>query len=63
MQDDDNQRAIEHMVELAKLTGAACSSVSDGHVIVMRKDKLQTLLDQEGDVVVIFVKSKPDVLQ
>jgi hypothetical protein len=60
---DDKQETVEYLVAMAKLTGAACSTVSDGHVIVMRKDKLQSLLDKEGEVIVIFVKNKPDVLK
>lgn len=62
---DDQQKAVEYMIELAKLQGAACSTVSDGHVIVIRKDRLKSLLDERGngEVVVIFVKNKPDVLQ
>lgn len=55
--------SIEYIVELAKKTGAACATVSDGHVIVLSRNRLKELLEKENndsELVVIFVKRTPD---
>jgi hypothetical protein len=49
------------LVALAREKGIASAAVSDGTVIVFRRDKLQELLDANTsqDVVVVFVQTKP----
>jgi hypothetical protein len=55
---DDNNARIEYLMALVEHTGAACSTVSDGHIIVMKRDRLKKLLQQnsDSDTVVVFIK-------
>jgi hypothetical protein len=56
MSSEDN--AIEFMLKTLELQGAAISTVSDGHVIMFKKNYLLELLKQnpESEKLVIFLK-------
>jgi hypothetical protein len=48
----------DYMLALVERNGAACASVSDGHVLVFRRDTLERLLaDNDADLLSIFVKT------
>lgn len=54
----DYSKQIDYLISSAKLNGAACATVSDGHVLVLTKDKLRVLLEskEDSEIVVVFVQ-------
>lgn len=52
---------VEFLLEQAKATGVACSTVKDGHVLVFTRKHLQHILSSMNDQneVIVFVK-RPD---
>lgn len=50
--------ATEFLLEAAEANGVACATVTDGHVLVFKRTKLEEVLKTTGDreTVVIFVK-------
>jgi hypothetical protein len=54
----------EYMWELARTQGVACSTVSDGHVIILSKQTLMNLLARASEskegACVLFIK-RPDM--
>lgn len=58
---NDVAKTAEHLMELARLNGTACATVSDGHLIFLRRDVLanlakQQVSDDHDEVAVIFIK-------
>lgn len=53
-----NDKKIDFLIESALKNGASCATVSDGHVIVIKKDTLKSLLDDKNtsEIVTIFVQ-------
>ena len=53
-----NKDAFEYLSKVLDAQGVACSTVSDGHVLMFKRSTLQGLLDKhpENDKFVIFVK-------
>lgn len=50
---------IEYMLECAKRTGAAASTVSDGTILVLSKTRLRALLEKdESEFAVVFVQNE-----
>lgn len=51
----------EYMVEVARKMGVACATVSDGHVLIFTREKIQEILaaSEEKGIVIIHVK-RPD---
>lgn len=53
--------AIDFSFELAKLEGACCMTVKDGHVLLIQRSFLEALLAKhDQDRIVIFLK-RPDM--
>lgn len=52
----------EYLLALAKTQGAACATVSDGHVLILRKDHLERLMSKNPDseLLVVFVQRGSD---
>ena len=52
---------VKFLLESVEQFGVACSTVSDGHMLVFKRSKLKELLEQNPnqDVLAIFVK-RPD---
>lgn len=47
----------DYLMEVARTTGAACATVADGHVLILKKENLKKLLDEgNSEFAVIFVK-------
>ena len=57
---EDNNDYGGFLVESAKLNGAACATVSDGHVILFKLSYLKELLEKHSDqeLLTIFVKRR-----
>lgn len=57
----DKQDAAEFFAKMVETQGVACSTVSDGHVLLFKREWLQNLLDQYPDRerLSIFIK-RPD---
>lgn len=52
----------EFMVETAKKIGVSCATVSDGHLLIFTKEKLQEILaaaDPNSALIVVHIK-RPD---
>lgn len=61
MSSNQNQKTIEFMLELLEQQGVVCSTVSDGHVILFKRTKLLSILNNNPDqeTISIFIK-RPD---
>jgi DUF1009 family protein len=51
----------EYLIEVAKKMGVACATVSDGHVIILTREKIQEILAaaQDKGMVIVHIK-RPD---
>lgn len=58
---DQQQKAIDFMLELLEQQGVVCSTVSDGHILMFKRQKLLSLLNNHPDqeTISIFIK-RPD---
>ena len=58
---NDKDDGIEFFQTLVETQGVACSTVSDGHVLMFKRSFLQAMLDKNADQekFIIFVK-RPD---
>lgn len=60
---DNAADAIDFMIKLADVEGIACSTVSNGHILVFKKTHLEGILkhitDKGSDKAIVFVK-RPD---
>ena len=58
---DKIDEQLDFLFELARRNGSACTSTTDGHLIVLRKDTLNVLLEKnDSDVAVIFIKKQAE---
>lgn len=46
---DEELAAIDYLNTLADAKGVACSTMSNGHMLVFKTDYLRALLEQHGD--------------
>jgi hypothetical protein len=54
---DQYKDELDYLMKSAQLTGAAVASVSDGHVLVLKKEKLRALLTTNtSEFITIFVQ-------
>ena len=59
MNDKEDDQDVEYLLEMCELEGVSAATVSDGHILVFKRRKLQELLDKnDGDIVTIFVKRR-----
>jgi hypothetical protein len=60
----DKQEAAQFFLKMAETQGVACSTVSDGHTLLFKREWLQNLLDAHpnNDRICIFIK-RPDFKQ
>lgn len=55
---------IDYLMELAEQQGVACTSVTDGHILVFTKRQIEAILfkinETNQDKCVVFVQRPPD---
>lgn len=60
VEDEQANKAIEFFTEIAERNGVACSTVSDGHVLLFDRAFMQKIINQnDEDKIMIFIK-RPD---
>lgn len=52
------ENEIDYLLKLVELQGIACATVSDGHIILIKREKLLAILEQtkDKDTVSLFIK-------
>ena len=61
MSDDDKNDAIDFFKEIFQRQGVAVSTVSDGHILMFKREWLQSLLDNHPDKKELLIMIKrPD---
>lgn len=57
---DMDDKAIQFLIKLANTQGAACANVKDGHVILMQRSYLQSILDKTANKehVLLFIQRR-----
>lgn len=60
VEDEQSNKAIEFFTEIAERNGVACSTVTDGHVLLFDRAFMQKIINQnDEDKIMIFIK-RPD---
>lgn len=60
IEDEQSNKAIEFFTEIAERNGVACSTVTDGHVLLFDRAFMQKIINQnDEDKIMIFIK-RPD---